>query len=215
LPFLGVALSRSGMRDIPSIEQLSFGTQKLLLTAIYSGWTKKALTEAAKALGTTKMSITRYFDELEALGLMLVKSEGKMRHFLWENSRRALWEATSPFLRNPVAQQYRLGEPIDIAFGKLGGMSALCYYSMLADIPYTIYAISKDAAKALEPNKLLLIPENECPGMVVQVMQYNLAHHDTAAIDPLTAILSLTDAERSDPRVEVAIEAVLGDCLHD
>ena len=35
------------------------------------------------------------------------------------------------------------------------------------------------------------------------------------AADPLTAILSLTDDEKSDPRVEAAIEEVLEECLRD
>ena len=41
------------------------------------------------------------------------------------------------------------------------------------------------------------------------VMQYALVYLGDDAVDPLTAILSLTDDDKSDPRVEAAIEKVL------
>jgi AcrR family transcriptional regulator len=214
MPFLGIALSNNGAREILQKDRLSFSTQKLLLTAIYQGWTGITLTETAKALGMSKMTVTRSFDEILALGLQIVKSEGKVRRFIWEDSRRALWEAALPFLRNPVTIAYRLGEQKGIDSKKLGGMSAICRYSMLADNPYTVYAVSSDTAKALGLNKQKTIPDDETPVMVVQVMRYELDYSDTGAVDPLTAILSLTDDDKKDPRVEAAIEEILEDCLH-
>ena len=215
MPFLGVVLTQNGMREIPSIKQISFCTQKLLLTAIYSSWNQTTLTEAAKVLSVSKMSVTRCFDELQALGLMLVKQEGKMRRFVWEDGRRALWETVYRFLRNPVSQQYRLSEYIELSFMKLGGLSAICHYSMLADNPYPTYAVPKNAAKGLELSKMPLIPVDENPNMVLHVLRYDLEYRNSAAIDPLTAILSLTDEEKSDPRIESAIEEILEDCFHD
>ena len=215
MPFLGIALTQNGVRDIPQTNMISFSTQKMLLTAVYQGWEVVTLTEAAKSIGMSKMSMTRCFDELQALGLPLVKSEAKLRKFIWEDSRRALWELVCPVLRNPVARQYRLDKLFDIALAKLGGMSALCHYSMLADEPYAVYAVSRDDAKALDMGKLPLIPDNEAPVMVVQVMQYELEYGNTIAVDPLTAILSLVEDDKTDPRIEAAIEKVLEDCLHD
>jgi len=213
MPFLGVALSKNGEREIPHIENISFSTQRMLLTAIYEGWTQTTLTETAKALGISKMTITRCFDELQALSLLFVKSEGKTRRFMWDKGRRALWDAVLPFFRNPVAQQYRLDEKIETGNLKQGGMSAVCHYSMLADNPYTTYAVSKDTAKAMELSKLPIIPNDEIPEMIVQVIRYNLEYKDGVAIDPLTAILSLTDEDKKDPRVEAAIEEILEECL--
>ena len=215
MPFLGIALSQNGMREIAPKDRLSFSTQKLLLTAMYQGWTQLTLTETAKILGMSKMTVSRCFDELLALGLSFIKTEGKMRRFIWENGRRSLWEASYPLLRQPVTLQYRLGEVIDVGSAKLGGISAVCHYSMLDDNPYTTYAVSKDNAKALELSKLPLVPEEEIPVMVIQVMRYDLEYRDTGTIDPLTAILSLTDEEKTDPRVEAAIEGILEECLHD
>jgi len=215
MPFLGIVLSKNGIREIPRVEQLSFSTQKLLLTAIYKGWVQVTLTEAAKALGTSKMTVTRCFDELQSLGLTIVKSEGKMRRFIWKGGQRALWETVRPFLRNSVSLQYRLAEIIELDSKKLSGLSAICHYSMLADNSYPVYAISKDAAKRLEPRKLPLAPEDESPAMIIQVIKCDLEYSDSTAIDPLTAILSLKDEEMEDPRVEAAVEEILEDCLYD
>ena len=215
MPFFGVALSKNNVREIPDIENISFCTQRLLLTAIYSGWSKITLTETAKALGMSKMSVTRCFDELQSLELNLIKSERKTRQFIWNDSRRVLWETVLPFLRNPVAQQYRFGDKVKIENLKLGGLSALCHYSILADNSYTIYAVSKDYAKTLELGKLPVIPTGEIPEMVVQVIRYDIDYKDGAAVDPLTAILTLTDKDKNDPRVEKAIEEILEECLND
>ena len=215
MPFLGIALNKNGIREITSTERISFITQKLLLAAIYQGWRKITLTEAAKTLGISKMSITRCFDELQALGLPLIKSETKLRRFIWEDSKRALWETVRPFLRNPVAAQYRLDKHLDIASAKLGGMSAVCHYSMLADNSYTTYALAKDANKEYELGKLPPVPDDETPDMVIHVMRYDVEYNDAPAIDPLTAILSLSDDDTADPRVEAAIESILEECLHD
>jgi len=215
MPFLGIALSKSGLRELPRAEKISFSTQRLLLTAMYQGWAQITLTETAKALGMSKMSITRCFDELQAVGLPFVKSEGKMRRFVWEQGRRALWETARPFLKSPVSQEYHLGVEKDLDFMKLGGMSAICHYSMLSDNAYTTYAGFRETVKALELNKLPLVPEGETPAAIVQIIRYELKYQDLVAIDPLTAILTLTDEEQADPRVEAAIEEILEDCLHD
>ncbi|MCL1810195.1 MAG: hypothetical protein FWG42_10595 [Clostridiales bacterium] len=215
MPFLGVALTQNGARDVPYTDKISFITQKVLLTAIYKGWETITLTEAAKAIGMSKMSMTRCFDELQALGLPFVRSETKSRKFIWEGSRRTFWDTVYPFLRNPVARQYRLDKQLEITSAKLGGMSALCHYSMLADEPYTVFAVSKGTVKEFEASKLPLIPNGEAPRMVVQVMQYEIDFGDAVAVDPLSAILSLTDADRLDPRVGTAIEKIWEDCLRD
>ena len=215
MPFLGVALTSKGSREILQAEEMSFAAQRLILTAIYKGWQQTTLTEAASILNLSKMSVSRVFDELNSVGLDIIRANGKTRCFTWEGSRQALWDSVAPFLRNPVVRQYRLGTHIEIRGYKLGGMSALCHYSMLADDSYTVYAVAKDVAKTLELRKLPVIPVAETPAMVIQVMRYDLEYDDHVAVDPMTAILSLTNDEKNDPRVQAAIEGVLEECLRD
>jgi hypothetical protein len=215
LPFLGVALSQKNSREIPFVEKLSFSSQKLLLTAIYHNWTQTTLKEAADALGLSKMSISRCFDELHSVGLDFTRTIGKTRCFIWSGNRRELWDAVLPFLRNPIKRQYRLGEVTEVSNAKLGGISALCHYSMLADNPYTVYAITANTDKLLKSTKLIIIPDSESPAMVIQVMHYDLVYKDAHVIDPLTAVLCVADGDKSDPRVEAAIEEILEEYLDD
>jgi len=211
MPFLGIALKQNGIREIPQATRLSFSTQALLLSAIYQNWNQMTVTEAANILEMSKMSITRCFDELQSLGLPLIKSDKKMRRFVWEGSRRSLWDIVQTFLRNPVAFQYRFDKKINIETAKLGGLSAVCYYSMLSDNPWTVYAVSKETANTLALNKIPQIPKDETPDIIIQILRYDIKYPDTSAIDPLTAILSLTDEEKTDPRVEIVIEQILED----
>ena len=150
-------------------------------------------------------------DWIAALAIVHVRAHHDERKSVVgdDGNRRALWDAARPFLRNPVAQQYRFEKPFDNASAKLGGISALCHYSMLADNSYTVYAVSKDTAKKMEFGKLPQIPDDETPGIVIQIMRYDIEYHDTLSIDPLTAILSLSDEDLTDPRLEVAIERIL------
>ena len=216
LPFLGIALSQNVSREIPYVDKLSFSTQRLLLTAIYRGWSQTSLTEAADALALSKMTLSRCFDELQAVGLGLVETIGKTRCFSLNGNRRELWDAIVPFLRNPVKRQYRLGSQIEIDDVKLGGISALCHYSMLAEDSYTVYSVStKTTAKLPYAKSLPLIPEIESPVMVLQVMQYDLDYHDNHVVDPLTAVLSISEEDKADPRVDAAINEVLENCLRD
>jgi len=213
LPFLGIVLSKSGQREVESKGNISFLTQRLILTAIYNDWKSMTLTETARALDISKMSVTRCFDELSSLELNIIKTEGKLRRFLWESNRRILWDTIQPYLNNPVRQQYRLSENVDISVAKLGGMSAVCHYSMLDDNSFKTYSLSRDASKALEISRKQLVPDGETPFMILQIMGYDYKYHEGEAVDPLSAILSLTDEEKADPRVEKAIDEILEDCL--
>jgi hypothetical protein len=215
MPFMGIVLSNCESREIAPTDKISFSTQRLLLTAIYQRWTNKTLTESANILGVSKMTITRCFDEIQALGMGFIEANRKTRCFTWKDSRRDLWDAALPLLRTPVVQAYRLGEIMDVVSSKLGGMSAICHYSMLADNPFKVLAITKDTAKVLSQKLLRPIPDEETPAMIVQVMHYDMEYRDNSAIDPLSAILSISDEDYSDPRVEAAINVILEECLRD
>lgn len=215
MPFLGIALAQNGAREIKSVESISFSTQKLLLSAIYHGWKNISLTDAAEAQGVSKMTITRCFDELQVLDLPLIVTARKSRSFVWKKDRRALWETVRSFLKNPVITQYRFDASVHIDSAKLSGISAISHYSMLADNAYTVYAVSGGTANELKLDRFPRLPDNEVPYVIVQLLRYDYDYPDSAAIDPLTAILTLTNDEKTDPRVEAAIEEILKECLHD
>jgi hypothetical protein len=80
---------------------------------------------------------------------------------------------------------------------------------MLADERPTYYAVTKETARALGLDKKEQIPPDEVPDMVIEVLHYTLDFTDKMAIDPLSAILSLSENETDDPRMESAIEEIL------
>ena len=196
MPFLGVALSKCIERNVLPVDKIAYVTQKLLLMAIYGHWQKITLTAAAKAIGVTKMTATRCFDELGALLPGITEKTSRNRYFTWEHGDRELWKTIQPLLRSPVYRLYPLEKRLDIA-APLGGMSAICQYSIMADNSYRTYAVSKQFAKDHAIDQLSRVPNGEIPATVVQVLHYQIGFADNRAIDPLTAISRLRSAAKS------------------
>ena len=209
MPFIGIAISKENFIDKPHIKRISSITQKLLLLSIYQGWDKVTVTEAAALLGITKMSISRAFDEIEQIGIAKIKTEGKKRLFSPDGSKRDLWDKSIHYFRNPVIKQFCLDELPEICCIKTSGLSALSYYSMLSEENSHFYAIAKNQYRISNLMKIPVIPHYENANVILQVLSYNLDYNENTIVDPLTVILSLTDKEKSDPRVESTINEVL------
>lgn len=208
LPFLGVALSREDERIIKPCERISFLTQKLLLTSIYEKWEDVSVTKAAERLSVAKISVTRCYDEIEALGLPYIKKKSRSRLFSVNGSTKEMWEQIKDVLRNPILRQFQFKNDINHG-GILSGISALGAYSMLGDNPFPIYAVSKKEIGALLMKNELLCSSADMPGCVIQELGYIIKSDLNPAIDPLSVALMITDSERSDPRVSKAIDEML------
>lgn len=216
LPFLGVVLNSDAQVEKIPPARLSFMSQKLLLTALYHDVTQMTVTEMAKLLEVSKMSVTRCFDELDAFQLGLIENNKTAgRYFKWGKSKKELWALVRPHLRNPVEKELRLDclPPWSLP---LSGLSAVSHFSMLGDNTYPTYSISKKALRDLQPEKLPQVPQDEMPAAVIQIMGYDLLHEsddDALVIDPLSAILTLSPEEISDPRIEGAVEEIMEEFL--
>lgn len=213
IPFLGMVLSQEKERQLPVVKQISFMTQRLLLTAIYEKWAVKTLTQAAKEMNVSKMTITRCFDELEGLAVPVIVKRGSIRQFFWAGNTKELYGKVKTLLRNPVLKEYRIEGNMPEHQALLGGMSAICSYSMLADNSYPTYAISKEDAKQLP--LLSLVPEEEIPESILQVMAYVIPYGNKSAIDPISAVLSISKEEKTDPRVDAALDKILEEIIND
>ena len=218
LPFLGVALSKEGRcansRRPMVAETLSPQAQRLALMMLYGDLDGVSVTQAANLLGAAKMTASRAFDELEAVIPSLVTIEGRRRILHPGKDKRALWQQLEPYLANPIAREYRLNRMPE-AILPLGGISALCELSMLQDNPWPTLAATKAQEHTLELTAANLVDptEPDDPACVVQVMRYKPATTVEHAIDPLSAILSLSDLERDDPRVAGEVENVINQVL--
>lgn len=215
LPFLGVALSgKTGIgkrHRAEAAEKVSPQTQRFALRAICDGLDDVSVTQAAKLMCIAKMTASRVFDELESVEPSLIVMEGRQRKFRLVGGKRALWQHLEPRLQNPVVREHRLGSIPEGAFA-LGGMSALCERSMLQDNPWPTYAVTKAQEREMGlrlGSGSVEWDQWEEPTCVVQVMRYEPDLMDGHAIDPLSAILSLPEEERQDPRVEGEIEKIM------
>lgn len=218
LPFLGIALSErrgcmSSKRPMVA-ETLSPQAQRLALMMLYDNLDGVSVTQAANLLGAAKMTASRAFDELEAAVPSLVTAEGRRRILRPGMDKRTLWNQLEPYLASPIAREYRLNR-IPEANLPLSGISALCELSMLQDNPWPTLAATKAQERSLELAAANLVdpPEPDDPACVVQVMRYEPATTAEHAIDPLSAILSLSDYEKDDPRVAGEVENVINQVL--
>ena len=55
------------------------------------------------------------------------------------------------------------------------------------------------------------LPRTEVPGCMIQVLRYKISMADM--VDPISAFLSLTEKEKSNPRVEGVIDDILEEII--
>lgn len=206
MPFLGVLLQENEARQIPRRTEISFLTQRLLLTALYDIWDGVNVTSAATLLSVSKMSITRVYDEIESLGIPVLVKEGRIRRIHMPESRKDAWQMISPFMRNPLLREYHL--KTDISGHLRSGISGLALLSMLQDNSYVTYAMSRKELYKAGIKQIPMIPDEDVPGCIVQELGYLIPFHDYDTIDPLTIYL-LMKGQTDDPRVEMALDEML------
>lgn len=207
LPFIGILLNDCNKRTLTPVRQISFLTQKLILTAIYDKWNGTTVSDAAAALNVTKMSISRCFDEIEYLEIPMLYMKGKSRTVTISCDIKKLWDDIIPFLRNPIISEYQLAR--DLKLKNKSGISALCYYTLLSDNAYPTYAMTKMDIKDLHIDRKQLIPKGEEPGCVVQELGYFINFQNNNIMDPLSIQLALHDNEINDDRIIVSVNKML------
>ncbi len=208
LPFMGMLLQKNEQRIPKNCSAISFLTQKLLLKALYENWQDISAVRAAEKLGVSRMSVTRCFDEIEALGMTFLRMNGRSRRFFASDEKKVMWEEMRPFLRNPVIREFRPERKPDVDM-ILSGISALAEYSMLGDNNYITYAVGKEQVGALGLKTIREVPMNEEPVCVIQEVGYILPFEKESVIDPLSLTLMLSDENFDDPRVEKCMNEML------
>lgn len=207
LPFLGMLLAERHDRKLAPIHTISFLTQKLLLCALYEKWHDMNVTKIAQRLEVTKMSVSRCLDEIEYLDIDVLDTSGKTRKVSVGEDTKVLWEKINPILRNPVITRFHLAE--DIRLEKKAGISALCEYSLLADNTYPTYAITKKELNEVNIKSFRQISKGEEKGCEVLELGYFIDYNENKVQDPLSVLLTLTDNEIEDDRVQISIDEML------
>lgn len=216
LPFLGVALSKGhGKRSslhAADVDKVSAQTQRFILKVIYENLTDLSVTQTSDILSVAKITASRIYDELEVVNPTWITTDGRIRKFVCEADRAAFWRKVEPYLFNPVVREYRLDRITAIGHLPLSGISAISHYSGLADGPFPTFATTKTQEGELDlknGKSLAGWDQWDDPACVVQVMRYCLDSMNDAAIDPLSAILSLSDEDKNDPRIEGEIRSII------
>lgn len=209
LPFIGILLSNVNEREIAPVHLISYLTQKLIFVAIYEKWEQVIVSEAAKKLNVSKMSVSRCFDEIEYLNVNIMEMKGKSRAITVPADIKKLWDDMQSILRSPVVTRYELQE--DIRLGKKAGISALCEYSLLSDNDYPTYAITKKEINSVGVQKMKQAHPEEKIGCVVLELGYFINFENKELEDPMSVALSLTDAEKWDERVNISVHEMLED----
>ncbi|MEJ8306701.1 MarR family transcriptional regulator [Saccharibacillus sacchari] len=213
LPFLGMALNQKKMRKVPEINKLSISAQKFVLLTIYERWVRLTMPELAERLGVSRMTASRILDEMEAIDPRFVFKEGKLRIFNRFCEPEIFWNTLQPFLFNPVMREYRL-EACQTEQGFMkGGLSALSRYSMISDNEYPTFSTTRENEELLALKKRVQLPREETPDCVIQITKYQINFGDNKTVDPLSVILSLSEQEKKDIRVEGEVEKLLEEVL--
>ena len=207
LPFLGILLNSTRERTIKPVQRISFLTQKMILTAIYERWNEVTVTKAAEQLDITKMSASRCFDEIDFFDMPILGTKGKSRVINVPDDVKELWSSIEVYMRNPVINIFYINDNLNLPV--FGGMSALAEYSMLSDNKYPTYVVAKKDIKDLALKDRLVDIKKDEPSCIIQEVGYVVSFGKGDVIDPLSLLLSLSDDEKKDERIEISIREML------
>ena len=211
LPFLGVVLRKKRAALAPRITKFTPIAQKMILMAFYENWKEVSCREISEKLNVSRMTASRNLLELQALNLPLVETRKGAKFFVSKGKKKQLFDLCRPYFDTPIAKVCFL-EEIPHGMNCLGGRSAVSRYSMLTDHPYPTYALTREEYKTLGLDKY---PDcdMEDAACVVQVLRYKIQTEKT--IDPISAILCMTESEKINPREEAYLRKLLDSILKE
>jgi len=165
--------------------------------------------EIAKHLGYSAMSMTRAFDELEALGIGEFSNQGRERRLQFMGEKLSIWKKVLPFLQSPVKKRFYIKTEYKGQPGPLSGLSALAHYSMIAEPQNPVFAFCSKAWKTFCQNhNFNLIPFQEPDTCEIEIWSYDpLLFGKNDIVDRLSLYVSLKD--NKDERVESALDRMV------
>lgn len=205
LPFLAVYLQKRCDGEAPEKQTWAPATQVLLLHYLYGGCGEIRMSEAAKSLGFTPMSISRACKQLEESGLIQTKRKGVDKILFCDKRPKELFLAADPFWLNPVKRTvYVLKKEAGNGL-LLGGLSALSGLTSLNPPHVMCYASDSVSKWAKSASPALQDGDGQC---AVELWRYDPKRLSKGnSVDPLSLALALRDEK--DERVEAAVEEML------
>jgi hypothetical protein len=153
--------------------------------------------------------MTRALNELEGIGLGQIAMEGRQRVLRFDRNIKALWENVLETLRSPVRKRLWVKHSLNKPLGMKAGLSALAYYSALAESANPVFALTGTNWKGIKTSKNLSVLEIAEPGACeLEIWSYppELFTKD-GVVDRFSLYLSLQ--ENKDERVESALAKMM------
>lgn len=210
LPFIGTMLTDE-KEPKNRIEKFVFSTQQLFLLYLYSKKKRLYISEAAKILPFTAMTLTRAVKQLESTDLFLVAKDGVNRMIESKYGRLELFEKAKKYLSTPVRKIGYIDKSQITSDMIYAGETALAEKTMLNPNKVITYAVSdKNFDKKLLIDELI-DPEKQ---VRLELWAYDpkMFSNDNTA-DNLSVALSCRD--NSDERIEEAVEELTEGELKD
>ena len=211
LPFLRIDLREHFKKIRNTDSRWSPSTQAVFLYALcHDGEPRFTPKKLANRLGYTAMTMTRALDELEGTGLCLITMKGRERVLRFDRNKKELWENALETLRSPVKKRLWVKHSLNKPLGMKAGLSALAYYSALAEPANPVFALERKKWKRIKINKNLNVLEIAEPGACeLEIWSYSPEFFaKDGVVDRLSLYLSLQADD--DERVESALEEMMG-----
>ena len=211
LPFLAVYLQeRCDDYTIPTGNILP-SAQMLLLYYIYKGCGELQLSEAAKALGFTAMSVSRASRQLSEMNIVELHSKGVSNYLISEKKPGELYELAQKVLVNPIKRTIYVKKSEVKESLLLSRYSALSEYSMIN--PAKIEYFAANSVSNLKQTDSIIL-ENADDQCAVELWRYDPQKLSGGeCVDPLSLALSLRSDH--DERTEEAVEEMLEQVWRD
>lgn len=213
LPFMGIALQEvfdSEAMTALKLEKLLPSAQMLLFAFIYGKCKPMYLSETAKKFELAPMSVLRAAKQLAELGIVEIKSEGRLKLLCCDLPPKDLFEKAKPYFINPIRKTvYVNKEQIDSSMFK-SGLSALSMHGMLNPTQPEVYGSIGQIKDAIY-SETLIDTEKQC---VLEFWKY-----DTTKLSDnnYTDILSLAVCfdDDADDRIQIELENLLKEKVWD
>lgn len=204
LPFIGAMLTTEN-KVKKETDKFTFSTQQLFLLYLYSNKKKFYVSDAAKTLPFTPMTLTRAVRQLEATGLFIVTKDGVNKVIEANYNRVELFQKAKKFLLNPVRKWGYIDKKDVTPEMVFAGDTALSEKTMLNPSRLFTYAIWN---KSFDREKLTdeLIDSKRQVRLELWAYDPKLFSNGSAA-DCLSVALSFKD--KYDERLEEAVEELI------
>ena len=210
LPELGLDLREYFRTPPPTRRRLRPATQSVLIHVLLNRDPGEfTATRLAPVLGYSAMTLSRAFDELEAVEIAETDTVGRERVLRLESSCRDTWERARPWLLDPVRSRHVIAGQRPAVEGLRAGLDALARYSMLAEPRKPVIAIGHKQWLSIQERLLDgEVADLDAANTEIEVWKYVPREYRVhGLVEPLSLYLSLRTT--TEERVEQALDEMM------